>query len=605
MDPRTDLVTLIRSIAREIKTDTGAIREENAEIKQDTEQILIEIAKLQARLPQSEVRGGIEGSGFMLQRFLDNLTSYAETVYAQSEHEPEPSFDDNTVVNEPAYSPSPYIHSADWLPESSGPEHPYTGSSQGNISFGGNGFLKSADRSQQTPLEGQPLHDSRPTLSRESISISKFHRPWWDEPLQYAVATLSEITKAELEPHLATQVSENEHQVSWGVPQAQPVGVAAPGMNHGASIERLSLGAPRYPNMQELERSRLTGSFDDSQTLAIAETGHDPQPRTSKKTSRKILSTPLETNRAAKIPNGGSLEPDGGIRIKDGFQLTPIIRDASTSGCHPDTAYRARGLTWYAIHYAIRTKDMDWLDFLLRSGADVMRRETIYLQVLSWEKTSPHERITLLGRYEEVSPLERAMTMGSLEAVKKLVEAGAPFIRAKKFSLWNKLLVPEDHEEASLKFALRCTDDRNRINILKYMLSQGADPQECNRGLSLLHMAAIGGDVDAISVLVLSGADVNFTDPDLWLATPLHNAITWAQVDAVKALLVHGANPNLKARSSHSSKTLFNPTGLGPVTPIQLAKQVNMDKSKRAKIIYLLRNPPQTRVGGHLKADFR
>jgi hypothetical protein len=65
-------------MTRKIKADTQEIRNDTSAIKQDTAQILAEIACLQEQLPQGANR--LNTSGFMLQRYLDNLTSYAETV---------------------------------------------------------------------------------------------------------------------------------------------------------------------------------------------------------------------------------------------------------------------------------------------------------------------------------------------------------------------------------------------------------------------------------------------------------------------------------------------------------------------------------------------
>ena len=66
-------------MAREIKADTQEILNDTSAIKEDTAQILAEIARLQAQLPRDAQRD--HASGFMLERYLDNLTSYAETVH--------------------------------------------------------------------------------------------------------------------------------------------------------------------------------------------------------------------------------------------------------------------------------------------------------------------------------------------------------------------------------------------------------------------------------------------------------------------------------------------------------------------------------------------
>lgn len=78
-------------MTREIKGDTQAIREDTTAIKEDTAQILAEIAKLQARLPRDDQpqRTG----NFTLLRYLDNMTTYAETVGDVSDNESDSAID--------------------------------------------------------------------------------------------------------------------------------------------------------------------------------------------------------------------------------------------------------------------------------------------------------------------------------------------------------------------------------------------------------------------------------------------------------------------------------------------------------------------------------
>jgi hypothetical protein len=88
---------VIRTLAREIKVDTQEIRNDTSAIKHDTTQILEEIARLQQQLPQDPNRQNT--SGFMLERYLDNLTSYAETVCDsfpdETEQDIEHGYEDN------------------------------------------------------------------------------------------------------------------------------------------------------------------------------------------------------------------------------------------------------------------------------------------------------------------------------------------------------------------------------------------------------------------------------------------------------------------------------------------------------------------------------
>ncbi|KAF1843524.1 uncharacterized protein K460DRAFT_146662 [Cucurbitaria berberidis CBS 394.84] len=75
-----EMVTLF--MTREIKTNTSNLRHDTAAIKQDTTNILQEIARLRAQLPDdlATLRPSTQGPDSMLIHYLDDLTSYAETV---------------------------------------------------------------------------------------------------------------------------------------------------------------------------------------------------------------------------------------------------------------------------------------------------------------------------------------------------------------------------------------------------------------------------------------------------------------------------------------------------------------------------------------------
>jgi hypothetical protein len=71
------LTSVPSTLAREIQADTTEMLNDTSPIKEDTVQILAEIARLQEQLPRDANQ---RSAGFMLERYLDNLTSYAETV---------------------------------------------------------------------------------------------------------------------------------------------------------------------------------------------------------------------------------------------------------------------------------------------------------------------------------------------------------------------------------------------------------------------------------------------------------------------------------------------------------------------------------------------
>jgi hypothetical protein len=73
----TKILMSIRSITREIKGDTSKILDESAAIKEDTTQILLEIERLRAQLPEDS---RLITPNIILERYLDDMTSYAESV---------------------------------------------------------------------------------------------------------------------------------------------------------------------------------------------------------------------------------------------------------------------------------------------------------------------------------------------------------------------------------------------------------------------------------------------------------------------------------------------------------------------------------------------
>ena len=69
-------------MTKQIKQDTSNIQEDTTAIKQDTSEILQEIARLRAQLPDGfmTLRPSTREPDTTLARYLDDLTSYAETV---------------------------------------------------------------------------------------------------------------------------------------------------------------------------------------------------------------------------------------------------------------------------------------------------------------------------------------------------------------------------------------------------------------------------------------------------------------------------------------------------------------------------------------------
>ncbi|KAK4447198.1 hypothetical protein QBC34DRAFT_382447 [Podospora aff. communis PSN243] len=64
-----------------VKQDSGQIKENTSQIKQDTGHIMAELTRLRAIVAQGGISSATRGQNFVLEQYLDSLTSYAETVY--------------------------------------------------------------------------------------------------------------------------------------------------------------------------------------------------------------------------------------------------------------------------------------------------------------------------------------------------------------------------------------------------------------------------------------------------------------------------------------------------------------------------------------------
>jgi ankyrin repeat protein len=101
---------------------------------------------------------------------------------------------------------------------------------------------------------------------------------------------------------------------------------------------------------------------------------------------------------------------------------------------------------------------------------------------------------------------------------------------------------------------------RNDVAALRQLLHDGHRADERSDSWTALIWASRSGSIDAMNLLLDSGADVNLPGPtgDDWDATPLQHAILQRQTAAVQLLLERGADPNRSA-------------GPGSVAPLFLA----------------------------------
>ncbi|MCZ7646129.1 MAG: ankyrin repeat domain-containing protein [Planctomycetota bacterium] len=97
------------------------------------------------------------------------------------------------------------------------------------------------------------------------------------------------------------------------------------------------------------------------------------------------------------------------------------------------------------------------------------------------------------------------------------------------------------NSETSLGFSLaKIAMYFNRKDLLKVLLEKGASRQD------LLHIAANGGKIDVMQMLLDAGESVDALSSWNPMQSPLHCAVLMRRESAVEFLLKKGANPNLK-----------------------------------------------------------
>jgi hypothetical protein len=122
-----------------------------------------------------------------------------------------------------------------------------------------------------------------------------------------------------------------------------------------------------------------------------------------------------------------------------------------------------------------------------------------------------------------------------LAAVKRYIESGADV----------NALLPQG--KVFMQSLLHLAAANHHLEVMKYLLSRGADPNLANgtNGELPLHAAiALADDPAAAGLLLDHGGEV---DPRSQPGnTPLHDAVILGRIKIVDLLLAHGANPKLK-----------------------------------------------------------
>jgi ankyrin repeat protein len=180
-----------------------------------------------------------------------------------------------------------------------------------------------------------------------------------------------------------------------------------------------------------------------------------------------------------------------------------------------------------------------------------------------------------------------AIDAGDLKAVKEFLADDPTLISIK-----------DGRRKGSFRTPLRLAIIRGNTDVIEFLLSKGANPNErYETNMEPLHEAAKKGNVDTVEVLVKYGADVNggsgeFRHPPLFFATsrevtealiakgarigfrdkrnstPLHSIAAYGQTEAAQALLAHGAD--IEAKDTAGWTPLNRAVNSGQVKMVEL-----------------------------------
>lgn len=108
-----------------------------------------------------------------------------------------------------------------------------------------------------------------------------------------------------------------------------------------------------------------------------------------------------------------------------------------------------------------------------------------------------------------------------------------------------------------------------------------------NNDITLLHYAAMGGQVHIMKYLLKNGANIE-AKTHLHLMTPLHYAANEHKDAAVRFLIEQGANIN--ARNNYETPPLFFAIDHRPVSGMNNRYRINTPRARERTINYLLEN---------------
>ena len=165
--------------------------------------------------------------------------------------------------------------------------------------------------------------------------------------------------------------------------------------------------------------------------------------------------------------------------------------------------------------------------------------ENLYIGIVGRENVIKEiQNVNLLSEYGAVIGLIPAINSGNIERVKSLIS--------------------EEIDQDSKNAALQEACSAGQLDIVKFMIENGADVNaKNNSGGTPLNVASQGDNRDIVELLIENGANINNKNNNG--LTPLHQASRNGQKDIVELLIAKGTEVNIKNNAGR--------------TPLDLAEQ--------------------------------
>ena len=508
-----------------MKKDTEAILEETGDIKLNTENILAEIHRLQAQLPQG-AQASDDKSDFILRKYLDELTSYAGSVVGDGDN---------------------------WLTIGTGIQE---------ITSGGD---EACVLQESYPVgAAEPV---RPNGSAVRYSLQQAERG--DEGRTTLPLNLNAPREIPAPPSLMVSSSLNQAErdnerstTSPPRPKARREMRAPPSLMVSSSLNQAdSQTHPRghdefirdegfeHIGLERLERKKGRESFVQK-FISVRDSEVGPRYGTAYQATVDYIVRDL------------IIEPILPERYKKNNAATvKWIRQFTMSGGDVNKEFSSdTGRRFYAIIAALALRDSKWLDYLLKAGADVVVTGPVPWVV---DRTIPRKGLSF--QFENTPALAFSHALAwDVNTARRLLQAGAK----PSIGRYSALVAVAVTRLESLPMLEPGRAEDYLIYVAKFLLENGAEVNPPD--LTPLHVCIwSAGYASMVRFLLDNGADPNQVCSG-W-GTPLHAAITGDRFHIIKILADAGAKRDATANVMYYSEGTYHEAAL---TPVELANRL-------------------------------